>query len=614
MTLKREIKDAYLEGGNSIYVKTHSNAVYVDENETETLTQRLDNVKNSITEHTTQLETIKKPVISFCFDDGFSEDNLTYSIFKEYGMVCSFALITEYALTRNRLELYRQYEKEGFSINSHSCSHLYLGDGTVDDDIANYEIAESKKHMNLWGFPANGFVAGQSVVNEKYIPLLRNNYDFAFTQYWGTLNNSNKGYCDNRTDRYKLGRVSLYRNTTEQIKECIDNCIKDKGCLFFYDHRTGAEGENVSESKLREILSYVKTKVDNKECVVKNNDDAINSYFGVNLKNYKCSKISKNIAPRLSNISKSLKFDTWWLSIHNNDMGESYSYSVVNNEIVGQINYPNGININKESSLQTKIDISKIDFTKHENQAVVLSFDVWSDKKVDLEIYLDSRFYKDLVFDITHRKKVNMTTKRQTFSIIISPYLKQNYDYLLFYPRIKALDNVSEAFSIYLSNPIVSVCNDISLIEKNQISGLIKGKSYTKTLDISSIGNRNWSKYSATVNNALYDGLSDGTGTLKIKNNGIYMITFEGYYKINDVTANSRVLGRVLKSSDTSIESNYRTIGYINGTSGIVNLNSSYVMQCNEGELINIEVFLDSTVGTITELEKARIRVELISD
>ena len=60
MTLKREIKDAYLEGGNSIYVKTHSNAVYVDENETETLTKRLDNVKDSITKHTTQLDTIDK--------------------------------------------------------------------------------------------------------------------------------------------------------------------------------------------------------------------------------------------------------------------------------------------------------------------------------------------------------------------------------------------------------------------------------------------------------------------------------------------------------------------------------------------------------------------------
>ena len=62
MTLKREIKDAYLEGGNSIYVKTHSNAIYVDENETETLTKRLDDVKSSIAEHTTQLNNIVNKV------------------------------------------------------------------------------------------------------------------------------------------------------------------------------------------------------------------------------------------------------------------------------------------------------------------------------------------------------------------------------------------------------------------------------------------------------------------------------------------------------------------------------------------------------------------------
>ena len=58
MTLKREIKDAYIEGGASIYVKTHSNAIYVDDNETETLTQRLDNIKDSIAEHTSQLDNV----------------------------------------------------------------------------------------------------------------------------------------------------------------------------------------------------------------------------------------------------------------------------------------------------------------------------------------------------------------------------------------------------------------------------------------------------------------------------------------------------------------------------------------------------------------------------
>ena len=58
----REIKDAYIEGGESIYVKTHSNAVYVNDNETETLTQSLNNVKNSINEHTTQLDNVKKSI------------------------------------------------------------------------------------------------------------------------------------------------------------------------------------------------------------------------------------------------------------------------------------------------------------------------------------------------------------------------------------------------------------------------------------------------------------------------------------------------------------------------------------------------------------------------
>ena len=58
MTLKREIKDAYIEGRASIYVKTHGDAVYVNENETETLTQRLDNVKSSIEEHASQLDNV----------------------------------------------------------------------------------------------------------------------------------------------------------------------------------------------------------------------------------------------------------------------------------------------------------------------------------------------------------------------------------------------------------------------------------------------------------------------------------------------------------------------------------------------------------------------------
>ena len=69
MTLKREIKDAYIEKGAPIYVKTHGDAVYVNDNETETLTQRLDDVKGKIDNNTSQLNDIKNVISSEIVDN-----------------------------------------------------------------------------------------------------------------------------------------------------------------------------------------------------------------------------------------------------------------------------------------------------------------------------------------------------------------------------------------------------------------------------------------------------------------------------------------------------------------------------------------------------------------
>ena len=83
MTLKREIKDAYIEGGASIYVKTHGDAVYVDENETETLTDRLDNIKGKIDNNTSQLNAITNEKANI-YNDGliFGIEYLTYYLDK----------------------------------------------------------------------------------------------------------------------------------------------------------------------------------------------------------------------------------------------------------------------------------------------------------------------------------------------------------------------------------------------------------------------------------------------------------------------------------------------------------------------------------------------------
>ena len=95
MALKREIKDAYIEKGASIYVKTHSNAVYVDDNETETLTQRLDNVKSSIAKHTTQLDNIENKQEVFVTDFGADITGLNDSYMQIQNAI-------DYAYSNNR--------------------------------------------------------------------------------------------------------------------------------------------------------------------------------------------------------------------------------------------------------------------------------------------------------------------------------------------------------------------------------------------------------------------------------------------------------------------------------------------------------------------------------
>ena len=78
MTLKKKKKNAYIENGHPVYIKTHSGAVYVDENETETLTEKLDNV-------TTQLNDLTQDIININDTATYAKDlNSINSIITKY--------------------------------------------------------------------------------------------------------------------------------------------------------------------------------------------------------------------------------------------------------------------------------------------------------------------------------------------------------------------------------------------------------------------------------------------------------------------------------------------------------------------------------------------------
>jgi hypothetical protein len=218
-----------------------------------------------------------KAIVVFMFDDGYSEDALTYSIFKSYGYVCNFGLITDKlnAKNRNPVENYIGYQKEGFEILSHASGHLDMRKSAkefIKEEIE-YEYKASLDKLIGLGFNINGLVVPYG--STRYMDEIKENYDYILT-YGSGLNN--KTNFESKT----LSRISEYSSGVDKSKELIDETIKNEDLLIFYDHRIGNEGA-LSESELRRLLDYTKTKVDENLIQVCTMKDAINKYYGTNI-------------------------------------------------------------------------------------------------------------------------------------------------------------------------------------------------------------------------------------------------------------------------------------------------------------------------------------------
>ena len=131
MTLKREIKDAYLEGGNSIYVKTHSNAVYVDDNETETLTQRLNDIKSSIDNNPQSNAIVHKSPENFgAKGDGVTDDTKAIQDAVNSGYAIDFKLESIY-LIKNKINI-----PSGTVINGNNSTIKWYNTDIVLNDMS----------------------------------------------------------------------------------------------------------------------------------------------------------------------------------------------------------------------------------------------------------------------------------------------------------------------------------------------------------------------------------------------------------------------------------------------------------------------------------------------
>ena len=288
-----------------------------------------------------QLADIAKSIVCFNFDDGLAADSLTYTIFKEYGYPASFGLITDtlYNTNKNSLNNYKDYEKDGFEILSHSSSHAYL-DTAKSDAVKYRELQVSADKLRELGFSANGFIAPYSTIEATNLAYAKNVYDYILVG--GTGLNGKNGF-----KKKTITRVSAIGSGVVGCKALIDQAISDNQLLIFYDHAVGAVG-SLTEAEWREILTYVQNRMAYNYMEVHNLKNAIAKYYGIATPDRSKKLNEYNQAPSINSPS--------WILENNTAVATKFADVNFANETL-RITIPNGAAIGTSFSLANTITL-----------------------------------------------------------------------------------------------------------------------------------------------------------------------------------------------------------------------------------------------------------------
>ncbi len=215
-----------------------------------------------------QHQTNKGCVISFIFDDARTTlYNNALPIFKQYGKKASIALIVEnlekqinLSMTPN--EVFNLIN-EGWDMMCHGYKSTKLTDN-LDMSIGEREITYAKRLANKYGVELHGYVSPYGVTPTKFLPLVKQNFKYAYCNY-------ESGQVDYNKDFYNLNRYSLDNKTFSTVKKVIDNAYNENSFLTFYAH------EITSTDLLIQIIEYC----NNLNIPIMTVREAINYYFNI---------------------------------------------------------------------------------------------------------------------------------------------------------------------------------------------------------------------------------------------------------------------------------------------------------------------------------------------
>ena len=196
--------------------------------------------------------------ISFHFDDGYKTFYTeAFPIFKEMGAVGCLAVTA--APVSMTFEEILEMQSAGWEVMSHSKSHIRMKE-KIDTDIAEEEIADSKRILEEKGLVIKQFVTPYSECHRAFETVIQKHYDAAFTVYKNSAEESIEDLVISRpTNAYRLNRAVMCGKTAEDLKKYVDYVSQNDAWLILYDHDIGA-GNNVTSQILKDVLAYCKEK------------------------------------------------------------------------------------------------------------------------------------------------------------------------------------------------------------------------------------------------------------------------------------------------------------------------------------------------------------------
>lgn len=171
------------ENKNKLMLKNDVSIDYEQIQNKPIIPTKMSELKNDVSiDYVSDVQTIRKPTISFIFDDGLPSTSDLVSLFDSYGWKCGFAILANSNLS-NIKDNFLSYQSKGYEILSHSTDGVAMQDGSLAIDDVETKMKKSKEILINNGFNITGWVTPSTWLNNKYFDNLCKYYEYGFGHF-----------------------------------------------------------------------------------------------------------------------------------------------------------------------------------------------------------------------------------------------------------------------------------------------------------------------------------------------------------------------------------------------------------------------------------------------